>query len=303
MSHASGALRSLIETRAPRRPWSGIEKNGAHIRPLATALQEPYIQLNAPCMVSWLILDIDYKGAAEAWITAGLPPPTFVSINPGNGHAQMGYALSSPVCTSAKGREKPMRYLAAIEAAYIKAVRADSGFTGPLSKNPLHPDWKLWEPANAPEYELSVLAEYVSELPSRLPKKGEAAGLGRNCSLFDDLSTWAYRAVRKFWRPGGADAWREAVWSQAEALNAFPVPLPASEVKSVARSVARWVWRKFTPASFSARQAAVGRLKGRRKRDELMSEVREMHALGISNKAIAKKLGITAPTVANWLKR
>jgi hypothetical protein len=149
----------------------------------------------------------------------------------------------------------PLRYLAAIEYAYIEKARADTAFTGPLAKNPHHPSWHVWEPANAPVYELGYLAYFVdlptyrpTDLPTkRLPR---TPGVGRNCDLFDGLRDWSYSAVRKFWHPRGEERWRAAVRLQAEALNTFVVPLGAAEVAGIARSVARYVWRRFSPAEF-----------------------------------------------------
>lgn len=304
MSHASGALRALIETTAPRRPYCALEKDRGHIRPLTTALNEPYLQLNPPGSAAWLVLDIDKPCATLAWDGAGLPPPTFVATNPDNGHAHIGYALASPVCTSPNGRRHPIRYLAAIESAYVKAVRADRGFNGPLGKNPLHPRWTLWEPANAPRYELSVLAEHVDELPAWLPRRGDTSGLGRNCALFHELSQWAYRAVREYWRAGGEHDWHMAVWDMAEGINSgFRTPLMSGEVRCLVRSVSRWVWRNTTPGGFRERQAAIGAMKGQHLRNEKLSEALAMHEQGLSNKAIAVALGVSAPTIANWLKR
>lgn len=275
-----------------------------HIRPLSVALGEPYIQLNPPGMAAWLVLDVDRAGAALSWDAAGLPPPTFVASNPVNGHAHLGYALASPVCTTQRARRDPIRYLAAIEDAYAKAVRADGGFNGVKGKNPLHARWKLWEPANAPVYELSVLAEHVPELPSWVPRRREeASGLGRNCILFDDLSHWAYRSVRNHWGSGG-DEWVDTVRSAAEAMNeAFPDPLPSSEVRQLARSVARWVWRRMSPEGFREHQAAVGAMKGEKLRREKLPLALDMHQQGFSNKSIAAALSVTPPTIANWLKR
>lgn len=171
----STALRQLVESTAPRRPWSGQAKNGAHVRSLAVAVNEPYLQLNPPSHAVWLLLDLDYDQATLAWEDQGLPPPTFVATNRDNGNAQLGYALAAPVCVSAAARDHPMRYLAAIEYAYVRRLDADAAFAGPLAKNPLSPLWRLWEPANCPMYELGELAEYVT-LPKSLPRKREAQG-------------------------------------------------------------------------------------------------------------------------------
>ncbi len=302
---ASAALAALVEAHAPRRPYCADEKHFARIRPKATALGERYIQLNPPAHKAWLILDIDRPGAALAWEDTGLPPPTYVAINPENGHAHIGYALSSPVCTTDAARIAPMRYLAAIERAYTEKTGADFAFAGPLAKNPLHPSWRLWEPANAPTYELSDLAEFA-DLSTR--PAAVLAGAGRNCELFDKLRMWAYRAVRRFWRPGGLCVWTEAVQRQAEALNCFPQPLSTSEVAGIARSVARYVWRRFSPADFRELQAERGRrgaeatavLKRDRREQAIHDAIARLSVEGWkpSMRTVAQALGCSVSTLS-----
>jgi hypothetical protein len=302
---ASAALTALVQAQAPKRPYCAFVKNHAIVRRQDIALGAPYLQLNPPVHRSWLLLDIDRAGASHAWDDAGLPAPTYCAINRQNGHAHLGYALSAPVCTSDAARMAPLRYLAAIEYAYIEKVRADAAFTGPLAKNPLHPSWQVWEPANAPVYELGYLADFV-DLPSkRLPK---TPGVGRNCDLFDGLRKWAYSAVRKYWRPGGEERWRTAVRLQAEALNTFAVPLGAAEVAGIARSVARRVWRWFSPAEFREVQAARGQRGGiasgaarmAASEDKRVS-ARLMATNGMSLRSIADQLSVGKSTVARWV--
>jgi len=302
---ASAALTALVEAHAPRRPYCANEKNGARVRPRSVALGAPYLQLNPPAHCAWLLLDVDRNGAASAWLDGSLPPPTYIAINRENGHAHFGYALAAPVCTTDAARVGPMRYLAAIEHACTARLGADFAFAGPLAKNPLHPLWQVWEPANAPTYELGYLAEFV-DLPSRLAPR--PAGLGRNCDLFDGLRTWAYSAVRGFWRPGGEDAWRAAVRQQAEALNTFAVPLGLAEVAGIARSVARYVWRRFTPAGFREVQAERGRLGGvasgasrRSATQERRAQAIAMASQGLSLRRIASALDVGHETVRRWL--
>lgn len=265
----------------------------------------PYLQLNSPAFCAWIILDIDRRGAAEAWLDAGLPPPTYVAVNPANGHAQLGYALSAPVCKTDAARQKPLQYLAAIEYAYTAKCRADFGFVGPLSKNPLHDMWEVWEPANAPAYELHYLAEFV-DLPKRLPLR--MAGVGRNCDLFEKLRRWAYVAVRGFWGPGRGEQFEKAVLHQAEAFNVFEVPLAFSEVKGIARSVSRYVWRNTTPTGFRKVQAERGRrggtISGEVRRAESApkrAKASELHSRGLSLREIAELLEVDKSTVSRWL--
>ncbi len=114
---ASNALRALVEATAPRKPYSGRDKM-ARIHKLSTALALPYLQLNRPGMVAWLVFDVDRPEAAMAWEAASLPPPTFIAGNPESGHAHIGYALAGPVCTTSAARQMPLRYLTIIDDAY-----------------------------------------------------------------------------------------------------------------------------------------------------------------------------------------
>jgi len=304
---ASAALTALVQAQAPKRPYCAFVKNNAIVRRQDIALGAPYLQLNPPAHRSWLLLDIDRANASHAWDDAGLPPPTYCAINRQNGHAHIGYALFAPVCTSDAARMAPLRYLAAIEYAYIEKARADTAFTGPLAKNPLHPSWHVWEPANAPVYELGYLADFVDLPTKRLPR---TPGVGRNCDLFDGLRDWSYSAVRKFWRPGGEECWRAAVRLQAEALNTFVVPLGAAEVAGIARSVARYVWRRFSPAEFREIQAARGRRGGIASgaarllvNEDKRVSARLMAAKGMGVRAIADVLGIGKSTVSRWVSQ
>ena len=300
----SPALTTLVQEHAPYQPYCGPNKY-ARVRSKEVALGEPYIQLNPPAFRAWLILDIDKPNAAFACEDNGLPTPTFVAINPDNGHAHAGYALSTPVCVTDAARIAPIRYLAAIEHAYTMQAGADVAFTGPLSKNPLHPRWRVMEPANAPAYELGYLADFV-DLPNRLPPR--PSGVGRNCDLFDCLRQWAYRAVRDYWGPGRQDIWREAVRRHAEALNTFLVPLGNAEVAGIARSVARHVWRNTTPTSFHESQVAKGKRGAavaaqvkRERREQVVLDVIARLSVGDwmpSMRTVAKEVGCSVSTLS-----
>lgn len=268
----------------------------------------PYMHLNRPSMASWLIFDIDQPRAASAWDDANLPAPTYVSVNPANEHAHLGYALSGPVCLTDAGRDHPRRYLAAIEHAYKVRLKADVAFRGPLGKNPLHPRWLLWEPAGSPAYELGALAEYV-ELPPYVPRSPRNEGYSRNCDLFESLFYWAVRAIRDFWGQRHAGRWREACVQQALALNSFATPLEINEVLGVAGSVARWTWRHTTPQGFSQVQAIRGRRGGIASGEARWAASEEKRAVaqalaetGLSNRAIALQLGVSHPTIGAWLR-
>jgi len=301
----STALQALVRERLPRKPYCG-ETKVAKVRPIETAIGKPFLQLNRPCFVDWLIIDIDRACTGYEWYDRGLPAPTFVVLNPDNRHQQIGYALAAPVCKTHIARQHPLQYLAAIKHAYCSRLGGDPMFNGPLSKNPLYTEWHLIEPANAPQYELAELAEFVT-LPRRLPKRQdlEAVGLSRNCTLFDELARWSRRAVRQYWRPGGEDAWHSAIRDRAHDLNTFTPPLPVNEVNSIARSVGKWTWRHTTPSGFREWQASMGRRGGlakgaanadRRAQAVLMAEQ------GMSQRRIAAALDVSQSAVRDWLR-
>lgn len=255
--------KQIFAARLPRRPYCTDDlEAGLSIRPAQTALQRRHIQPNPPLAVGWLTFDLDHPQAALAWEAANLPPPTISVINPENRHAHLLYGLVTPISTSDAARAAPIRYAAAIQAAYLARLKADAGYVGLIAKNPFHLYWLVdWVHKL---YELAELAEYVA-LPKCIPAR-EAAGLGRNCTLFDELRSWAYQWVRVYKRNGATlPEWLSATLAQAEKLNAFPVPLAFSEVRVTAQSVARWTWRHFNETAFSALQSARGQRGGRPK--------------------------------------
>ncbi|WP_235597429.1 primase C-terminal domain-containing protein, partial [Salmonella enterica] len=74
-------------------------------------------------------------------------------------------------------------------------------------------------------------------------------GLGRNCTLFDKTRKWAYRAIRQGWPEYGQ--WMLACVERATAYNMqFSAPLDEKEVISIAKSISKWTYSKFTQQSF-----------------------------------------------------
>lgn len=253
----------IFHKRLPHRPYCTDDPQtfGLIVRPAHMALQKRLIQPNPPCHVSWLIFDIDNENGAFAWEDALLPEPTITISNPENGHAHLYYGLSVPVCRSFAARNHPLRYAAAVEAAYRAKLGADFRYAALVAKNPFHSHWRTtWYPHL---YELGELAEYV-ELKKRLVAPVEPVGLGRNCTLFETLRNWSYRTVLQHKRNRMSEgAWGGVVREHAEFLNVFVTPLSPGEVKSIAKSVARWTWREFSDQRFSAIQSARGKRGGR----------------------------------------
>jgi len=307
-------LELFTPSRWPKKPYCSDDKTARHIRCLSSALKRPYIQANPPHLRVWSIYDIDREGAAYAWEDANLPPPSWTAINQDNGHAHIVYGMSAPVLVDSPDmRQAPLRYLCAIEAAFRAKLDADQDYAGLLTKNPAHP---LWRTLRGPrmDYDLGELAEYV-DLSKHIPKRGknpEEIGVGRNCTLFDDLrKKWAYKQIRNYKPLGipGWNSWQSACYAWALERNGdFRVPLDGREVWHVSKSVSKWTWRRFdiaaSDARFSKLQAHRGRqgglAKGAAYEDKRSSAVL-MRANGMTQAAIATELGVTERTVRNWL--
>jgi Primase C terminal 1 (PriCT-1)./Replicase family. len=180
-----------------------------------------------------------------------------------------------------------LRYLAAVERGLCRAVGGDVGYAGLITKNPLHHDWHVIER----HWRLWTLDELAADLdlsPANArkwtPEPGEAHGTGRNVSLFHETRHWAYKAIREYWAPNGLSRWSEAVTERVEALNGrFPAPLPYSEVKSVAKSISGWTWRRFTPQGLQD-------LIGRTHTPEIQAKRGRKGGLAATNQSEAGKL-------------
>lgn len=258
----AGQALDIFRASLPNRPYCSNDlEQGLIIRPGAHALAHRYIQPNPPTAKRWLVFDVDRQGAAYSWEDANLPAPTIITTNPANGHAHILYGLTVPVVTTEAGRAAPLRYAAAVEAVFCERLDSDSGYSGLITKNPFNPAWGTLTPGKL--YELGELADWV-DLNTRRDKR-EVVGLGRNCTLFNDLRHWAYSHLEM--HQGDFDSWLRALQRRAGALNAFPQPLPKQEVAGIARSVGKWTWTRYRgrlpDQQFSYRQAVRGSLGGR----------------------------------------
>ena len=251
--------------RWPRRPYCTDDfEQGVRVRSLRQALTKTYIQANPPMLRVWSIYDIDRPAGGLAWDAANLPPPSWATVNKANGHAHLVYGLRAPVLTSSmEARQAPLRYLNAVESAFRAKLGGDDGYSGLLTKNPAHPQW--WT-VRGPElaYELGYLAEWVDldRFKAKQGVKVAEVGLGRNVTVFDFVRLWAYKKVREFkGQQGGFVHWQKAVYDRCMARNAdFGTPMDYREAYQIAKSVAKWTWRRFdteaSDARFSKLQAA-----------------------------------------------
>ena len=301
------ALRAFTDA-LPHRPYCTDDpKQGQTVRARDAALRYSHIQPNTAGKVVWLAFDVDQHDGATAWDRRHAPPPTLVIENTANGHAHLIYGLAAPVPRTEVARVRPLLYLAAAQEGLRRKLEADPGYSGHLVKNPLHARWHTRQWADA--YSLGELADWIdlpriAELRQRA-RDPDYAGLGRNCTLFEVLRKRAYSLVRSHWRPAGFESFSTALRMLADDANAteFATPLPVSEIKAVAASVARWTWQRFDPATFRLIQSRRGARKGAAQRDQLLPEVLRLIGEGKSQRQVAAAVGVGVMTVNDWLKK
>ena len=303
---------ALFESGLPRRPYA-TDQLGTRllITSQKKALRRRYIQANPPWLRVFPVFDIDREGAALAWEDAELPPPLWSAVNRENGHAHSGWCLEAPVLLGDHDRQKPMRYLCAVESAMRERLGADPAYCGLITKNPAHSHWRtLWGPEH--RYTLGELAEYLPGIEKHIPRKRpELVGLGRNVDTFDWLRKYAYREVRLWYEQreqGIYVAWLTHLYHRALdfTANEHPTPLDHREVHHIAKSVSRWVWRNFDASGFSAWQSKRGRESGEARRSKNAERDRlilERHAAGESQSSIARALGLTKQAVSKIILR
>ena len=245
----------------PDRPYCTDEpSHGLVIRARLLALRRAFLQLNTPHTFRWLAFDVDRPDAAFAAEEANVAPPNVAVINVANRHAHLLYALRDPVHTTFAARQAPLRYLADIERGMGRRLGADPGYTGLIAKNPLSRRWRTRWAAPFP-YGLEQLDADLSRADKRRPPaRAEQIGLGRNCSLFDALRHRAYRDVRTFKTRGLAEsAFRSHLEHLAAELNREFTHSPAGllsrgDLRAIAKSIARFCYRRMSPGRFSAVQ-------------------------------------------------
>lgn len=295
----------------PNKPYCTDDlRLGLQIRPKTLALLKRYIQPNHPYYTHFFVFDLDYPTAYIDlfYSMVGVPMPNWIVENTENGHAHYIYKLYTPIYHTDASNDKPIKYGNAVYLALREALNADINYSGLIAKNAVHKHWRTHVLREQP-YTLDQLSERLDLTTRQINKEikvDEAVGLGRNCCVFHTVRHWAYVEVRQY-RAKTFNQWLEAVIAQCCSVNAqFPVPMQYNEVKGIAKSIARWVWKRDSYAyqEFIDRQTRKGSLGGKAK-GEAYSDKRKqavrLKAKGMSNTEIAEKLKVARYTVIRWL--
>lgn len=299
-----------LEVYRDRLPWHGYgtdEKGWLHFMRAPELVKRALVQYQARHSIGWLVYDLDSPTAMLDWEDRRAPAPNIVAINRDNGHAHLFYALEKPVHDYYGASQRALRYAASIDLALTELLGADPGYAKLIAKNPVHEQWLVFTPRSEC-YDLDELADYLDlsyyqDKRRRLP----TVGLGRNCTLFETLRIWAYRARRQPFL--SEELFHAAVRNQALIINTdFHPPLPHSEVRATAKSVAKWTWRRMSEEGFRAYQRRVSALASAQRRKQAMErhyEIRKtaQECPGLTQDEIAAICGCSRWTVNQVLVR
>lgn len=302
----------LFTDRFPNKPYCSDDLNlGLQIRPKSLALLKRYIQPNHPYYTHFFVFDLDYPTAYVDlfYSMVGVPTPNLIVENPENGHAHYIYQLKTPIYNTNASNDKPIKYGNAVYLALRDVLNADVNYSGLITKNAVHKHWRTHVLREQP-YTLDQLSERLDLTTRQINKDikiDEAVGLGRNCCVFHTVRHWAYVEVRQY-RAKSFNQWLEAVIAQCCSVNAqFTAPMQYNEVKGIAKSIARWVWKRdgYAYQEFIDRQTRKGQLGGKAK-GEAYNAKRKLavryKAKGMSYTEIADKLRVSRRSVIYWCK-
>lgn len=298
-----------------RLPWSAeaAPRKSFQLRcrlPRERAVRLDEINPNPRGYIKSVVVDVDYSGAGAAWLDARLPQPTFV-IRSERGHAHLVWHLERWV---RRDNERAMRLLEAVQAAITSACAGDRAYVGPMHHNPLSTTYSTIV-GHRGDFTLYELADCVPDLlfrassssaPATSGFRDDFASAGRNCRAFETARLQAYREIAIFKASSTLQRWIDRVTQLVTAANAGNLePLPASEVRSISKSIASWCWSVYRAGS-----AAANARRQRYKLDRLhyltQIDARRQAALkrrneGASLSTIATELGVSRRSVCRYL--
>ena len=262
----------------------------------------PEIELRAGNSWPSIVLDCDGANAlyriVEAVEHGEILTPNWTVTRKAGGGTHAVWNLARPVHRGDTSRPGPLRALARVSEFYADTLKADAGYSGVLSHNPM-------SGAHGPGF----VTNWFHRLPYALPALGEVipmgwrrpavslTGIGRNCDLFRSLIRWS----------GKPENMVNDVLAAAHVVNqTFSPRLPDAEVAATARSVhryrARWIiqGRYYTAAQSRlwGRERGIKSGAARRKlthdRDKAIVQAVEG---GRSLRDVGREYGLTAEGV------
>lgn len=311
----------------PYRPYCADKYyDGIYRKARTIALTNEHFETNPKALTSMIVLDIDASDGLKRCLDANSDfRPNVIIENPKNGHVHAAWYLKDPVCKTYKAHEAPIKMLNWVTEGLRRFFGGDPGYAKLIMKNPFNEEWNttwtsdykfsLGELANALRMQEFIDGKhYLPSASEALAKTAEV--YGRNCTLFDNVRKWAYRAVRNYL--DSYDRFKQAVYDKLVYMNnAFEHKLSDKELGGICKSIVKWVWRsklrtksdKEYAGTFSEMQRKRC-YKGMSKsiatrqspRNMFLSDIKnDQSLLKLSVKELALAYSVSERTIYRWL--
>lgn len=243
------------------RPRYGLGKELYYWGDLETAIKNSNnIELNR-LKKSYISLDLDYEGSADAWNEFDVPEPTIVIINPKNYHCHMHWELTYPITVPSLLAQKcnipysfaSFNYFKAVKNGMTYKLNGDNGYVGCATKNPFSNKWITYWTDNT--YTLDYLSEFASPINKNTYKQdiNDINFGGRNDEMFHIARYYAYKIIFDYYND--YEIFYSELYKYCNEYNINIIynkyesgSLWDGEVKSICKGVANWVWmRKDLP--------------------------------------------------------
>lgn len=280
-------------------------ENGLKTKRRDTALKMRWVQTHTEHAPNLLVLDFDDENAE--WTLKGLveeegviPQPNFQTLNPASNHIQAGYFIEGFA-----GKAKTNKFFKDIHKKLKIVSNTDYAYGNYTMRNPLHP-YQVTTWGTDHLYSLSELSEYTKGV--RLPSANKGAQIpseawGRNHGTFEALRKYAYSLYVKL-KFKDDNFFEIAIYEKALELNAsWAEALPLNEVRSIARSVYKWVIKNFTAEQFSKKQTYRINQRWNGQGETTAAKMLAYREAGFKIKEIAEAEGMTINAVKQALHR
>ena len=270
-------------------------KSYSVIRNLNQGLDKLYIEINPINSYEWIVIDCDYE---VPYFEDMVVYPNYIVKNPDNNKAHLFFKVSA-VHRNKSSSYKAQEYYHSIRIGLTLLFKGDLGFSQVLCKNPLVDDFWRVEHIHDTEYDLSELADYCDFLPKNLSKAKniEDLGLGRNCSIFENVRHQAYKL------PVNENLYDRIYYLCQQENMVFTTPLLDKEIKHIAKSITKYVSsrdNKFWYQKLVERQSERGKKSGQKRLNKSELLKAKIIPLLYTNKklqAIADFIGTSLSTV------
>ncbi len=276
--------------------------------PSQYAWQYEEIQLSTPTSRPVLVLDCDQgsKDPVAAAYAGVLPFPSWVCWRRGRRSCHAAYCLCSPVLTREAAKPAPQAALGRIGEFFLRELKADPGYRGVLTHNPIHQQWET-EWGHRGGYSLEQLSQFVPSDFRMPPKHKILSSEGRNSSLF--LASMSFAGKPRNWGD-----WAALLDYLNSENMTFTIPLPEREVAGIAKSVHAIQERNRRSgrqqAGLSRIQASRGEGGGKRSGEVRRERTAERDAViieaaqeGESIHSLARTYNLARPTIRHILQR